>query len=112
MIRQHKLSFAILFVLNILLAIIGIGIGASFSTIALSISTTIWIVIVYQSLKEYSELIDAYLRLQELHMKGNAHHLKALDIIKESLTREWANVEEFEKWEEEKMKELIKDEDD
>ncbi len=108
--KQYKLIFAILFGFNVLLTVVGIVIGASFPTIALSISTAVWIAIYYHQLKDYAELMDSYIFLQAITLREHALHLKSLDIIKEGLTREWASPEEFEKWKIEKMKELFKDE--
>lgn len=105
--RQHKLIFAILFGFNILLAIVGIVIGASFPTIAFSISTAVWIAIHYHQLKDYAELHDKFISTLEDYIQSEVRHYKALDIIKEGLTREWASPEEFEKWEEDKMNELF-----
>ena len=105
--RQHKLIFAILFGFNVLLAIVGIVIGASFPTIALLISTAVWIAIYYKSLKDYAELMSTYLSVRDAHIQAAALHCKALDIFKEGLTREWASPEEFEKWKDEKINELF-----
>lgn len=105
--RQHKLIFAILFGFNVLLTVVGIVIGASFPTIALSISTAVWIAIYYHQLKDYAELISTYLSVRDVHIQAATLHCKALDIIKEGLTREWASPEEFEKWQNEKMDELF-----
>ena len=107
--KQHKLIFAILFGFNVLLAVVGIVIGASFPTIALSISTAVWTVIHYHQLKDYAELMSTYLSVRDAHIQAATLHCKALDIIKEGLTREWASPEEFEKWKDEKMNELIND---
>ena len=107
MTRQIKIIFAILFGFNILLAVVGIVIGASFPTIALSISTAVWIAIYYHQLKDYAELMDDYIILQAICLKEHALHLKSLDSIKEGLTREWASPEEFEKWKDEKMNKLL-----
>lgn len=106
--KQYKLIFAILFGFNVLLAVVGIVIGASFPTIALSISSAVWITIYYHQLKDYAELMSAYLSVRDVHIQAATLHCKALDIIKEGLTREWASPEEFEKWQIEKMKELFK----
>lgn len=108
--KQYKLIFAILFGFNILLTIVGVVIGASFPTIALSISTSVWIAMYYKSLKDYSELHDKFICTLEIHTLSEARHYKALDIIKEGLTREWASPEEFEKWKDEKMNELFSSE--
>lgn len=108
--RQYKLIFAILFGFNVLLTFVGIVIGASFPTIALSISTAVWIAIYYHQLKGYAELMSTYLSVRDAHIQAATLHCKALDIIKEGLTREWASPEEFEKWKDEKMKEIFKDE--
>lgn len=105
--RQHKLIFAILFGFNILLAIVGIVIGASFPTIAFSISTAVWIAIHYHQLKDYAELMSTYLSVRDAHIQAATLYCKALDITKEGLTREWASPEEFEKWKDEKMNELF-----
>lgn len=105
--KQHKLIFAILFGFNVLLTVVGIVIGASFPTIALSISTAVWIVIHYHQLKDYAELMNTYLSVRDAHIQAATLHCKALDIIKEGLTREWASPEEFEKWNDEKMNELF-----
>ena len=107
--RQHKLIFAILFGFDVLLTVLGIVIGASFPTIALSISTAVWIAIYYKSLKNYAELMSTYLSVRDAHIQAATLHCKALDIIKEGLTREWASPEEFEKWKDERIKELIND---
>lgn len=105
--RQHKLIFAILFGFNVLLAIVGIVIGASFPTIALSISTAVWIAIYYHQLKDYAELHDKFIGVIEDYIKSEVLHCKMLDAIKEGLTREWASPDEFEKWQNEKMNELF-----
>lgn len=63
--RQHKLIFAILFGFNVLLTVVGIVIGASFPTIALSISTAVWIAIHYHQLKDYAELMSTYLSVRD-----------------------------------------------
>lgn len=104
--RQYKLIFAILFGFNILLTVVGIVIGASFPTIALSISTAVWIAIYYHQLKAYAELHDKFIDVLE----DFARHYKVLDIIKEGLSTDWQSPEEFEKWKDEKMKEIFKDE--
>lgn len=101
--RQHKLIFAILFGFNVLLAVVGIVIGVSFSTIALSISTAVWIAIYYHQLKDYAELQDKFIDVLE----DFARHYKVLDIIKEGLTTEWQSPEEFKKWQIYKMNELF-----
>lgn len=108
--KQYKLIFAILFGFNVLLTVVGIVIGASFPTIALSICTTVWIAMYYHQLKDYAELMSVYLSTRDAHIQAATLHCKALDIIKEGLTREWASPEEFEKWKDEKMNELFKDE--
>lgn len=112
--RQHKLIFAILFGFNVLLTVAGIVIGASFPTIALSISTSVWIAMYYHQLKNYAELMKnyaelmgTYLGVRDAHIQAATLHCKALDIIKEGRTREWASPEEFEKWKDEKMNELF-----
>lgn len=105
--KQYKLIFAILFGFNVLLAVVGIVIGASFPTIALSISTAVWIAIYYHQLKDYVELHDKFISTLEDYIQSEALHYKMLDIIKEGLTREWASPEEFEKWKDEKMNELF-----
>lgn len=105
--KQYKLIFAILFGFNILLTIVDIVIGASFPTIALSISTAVWIAIYYHQLKDYAELHDKFIRTLEDYIQSEARHYKMLDIIKEGLTREWASPEEFEKWKDEKTNELF-----
>lgn len=112
MTRQIKIIFAILFGFNVLLAIVGIVIGASLPAIFLPASSAIWIAMYYHQLKDYAELMDSYIFLQAINLKEYALHLKSLDIIKEGLTREWASPEEFEKWKDEKIKELFKDEED
>ena len=105
--KQYKLIFAILFGFNVLLAVVGIVIGASLPVIFLPASSAIWIAMYYKSLKDYEELMDSYIFLQAINLKEHALHLKSLDIIKEGLTREWASPEEFEKWKDEKMNELF-----
>lgn len=82
-------------------------IGASFPTIALSISTAVWIAIYYHQLKDYVELMSTYLSVRDAHIQAATLHCKALDIIKEGLTREWASPEECKKWQDEKMNELF-----
>ena len=104
--KQYNLIFAILFGFYLLLAVAGIVIGASFSTIAFSISTAVWIAICYKSLKAYAELHDKFIDVLE----DFARHYKVLDIIKEGLSTDWQSPEEFKKWQIEKMKELFKDE--
>lgn len=96
-----------MFGFNLLLAVAGIVIGASFPTIVLSISTAVWIAIHYHQLKDYAELHDKFIGVIEDYIKSEALHCKMLDAIKESLTREWASPEEFEKWQNEKMNELF-----
>lgn len=105
--RSHKLIFAILFGFNALLAVVGIVIGASFPTIALSISTAVWIEISYHQLKDYAELHDKFISVLDDYIRSEVLHCKMLDAIKEGLTREWASPEEFEKWEDEKINELF-----
>lgn len=105
--KQHKLIFAILFGFNVLLTVVGIVIGASFPTIALSISTAVWTAIHYHQLKDYAELMSIYLSVRDPHIQAATLHCKALDVIKEGLTREWASPEEFEQWRIEKMNELF-----
>lgn len=105
--KQYKLIFAILFGFNVLLAVVGIVIGASFPTIAFLISTAVWIAIHYHQLKDYAELHDKFIGVIEDYIKSEALHCKMLDTIKEGLTREWASPEEFEKWKDEKMNELF-----
>lgn len=108
--KQHKLIFPILFGFNVLLTVVGIVIGASFPTIAFSISTAVWIAIHYHQLKDYAELMSTYLSVRDAHIQAATLHCKALGIIKEGLTREWASPEEFEKWKDEKMNELFSSE--
>ncbi len=105
--KQDKLIFAILFGFNILLTIVGIVIGASLPAIFLPASSAIWIAMYYKSLKDYTELMNEYLSVRDAHIQAATLHCKALDIIKEGLTREWASPEEFEKWQDEKMNELF-----
>lgn len=112
MTRQIKTIYAILFGLNALSAIIGIIIGARIETICLGAISAMWIAICYRQQKDYAELMDSCVRLYKVHVKATARHLKTLDIIKEGLTTEWQSPEEFEKWKEEKTKELFKDEND
>lgn len=108
--KQYKLIFAILFGFNVLLTVVDIVIGASFPTIALSISTAVWIAIHYKSTKEYAELMCSYIKLRIEHIRANVRFIGLLNVVSEGLTREWASPEEFEKWKEERMKELFKDE--
>lgn len=105
--KQHKLIFAILFGFNVLLAIVGIVIGASLPFIFLPASSAIWIAMSYHQLKDYTELMSTYLSVRDAHIQAATLHCKALDVIKEGLTREWASPEEFEKWQDEKMNELF-----
>lgn len=112
MTRQIKIIFAILFGFNVLLTVEGIVIGVSFSEIALSLSTAIWIAIYYNLLKTYTELENRFTNTLINYIEDATRAGKRLKILKEALTREWASPEEFEKWKEEKTKELFKDEND
>lgn len=105
--KQYKLIFAILFGFNVLLTVVGIVIGASFPTIALSISTAVWIAIHYHQLKNYAELHYKFISTLEDYIQSEVLHNKILNTIKEGLTREWASTEEFEKWKDERMNELF-----
>ena len=105
--KQYKLIFAILFGFNVLLAVVGIVIGASFPTIAFSISTAVWIAMYYHQLKDYAELHDRFISILEDYLQSEVLHNKMLNTIKEGLTREWASPEEFEKWKDDKMNELF-----
>jgi hypothetical protein len=105
--KQYKLIFAILFGFNVLLAVVDIVIGASLPAIFLPASSAIWIAMYYKSLKDYTELMNEYHSVCDAHIQAATLHCKALDIIKEGLTREWASPEEFEKWQDEKMNELF-----
>lgn len=105
--EQYKLIFAILFGFNVLLAVVGIVIGASLPAIFLPASSAIWIAMYYKSLKDYAELHDEFISILKNYLQSEVRHYKMLDTIKEGLTREWASTEEFEKWQIEKMNELF-----